>query len=245
METTENRHLTDIQPVRVRRLRAHAADASSSRESEDVPSAANSGGSRERMSAQDQIPTPPPLEPVAYTSGRGPVRSRSSCVMWAALGFCLVASVASLVLSVLLVTRLLTVRQAVADGLDQAISGLNNMEVNGFAYDYHLQQTIPFSGEIPFQQEFIFPFKGNVPINTTVTVPIDAGILGQFTLDVPINTTFPVDIEVPIEISQTFAVDTEVPVDMVIPIAISPDDPGIDRLLKGIRDWLLGLRQLL
>jgi hypothetical protein len=245
MESTEEKHSADTQPIRVRHFRRVPSVAGSNPGLESESATGSGGEPSEKTRFQDQIPTPPPLElPVRGRITRQ-IRSRSSCAMWAVILFCLAASVASLVISVMLMTNLLTVRKALVNGVDQAIAGLNNLEVNGFAYDYHLQQTIPFSGDVPFHQEFVFPFKGDVPIDTTVTVPINAGVLGQFTLDVPINTSIPLDIEVPVEISQTFHIDTQVPIDMTIPIAISPDDPAIDRLLRGVRDWLIGIRQLL
>jgi hypothetical protein len=245
MEIIEDRHTSETQPIRVRDLRRRGATVASNVDVGHEPPRVDRPNSTEPETAQDRIPTPAPLQASTNGSSNGPVRPRASCGLWVVLGICLVISVASLVLNVVLITNLLAVRQTFTAGVDQAISGLENLELNGFRYEYHLKQTIPFSGDIPFQQSMVFPFKGDVPVNTTIQVPIDAGLLGKFTVDVPINTSIPVDIQVPVEISQTFHVDTMIPIDMVVPIEISPDDPAIERLIDGIRDWLIAVRELL
>jgi hypothetical protein len=246
MQPAEERHTSETQPIRVQNLSARNAMATANLESESEPSSAGRFRPEgEGVGDQDRIRTPSPLQPLVNGGSRGPVRSRASCALWAVLGFCVAVSIASLVLNVVLITNLLAVRQTFAGGVDQAIAGLENLESTGFRYEFHLQQTIPFSGDIPFQQDMVFPFTGTVPINTTVRVPIDAGILGQFTLDVPIDTSIPVDVQVPVQISQTFHVDTEIPIDMMVPIEISPHDPAIETLIDGVRDWLIALREML
>jgi hypothetical protein len=187
---------------------------------------------------QDVIPTPIPLEMrVEGSSSRF-----SSCALWVVVVVALVVGVASLALNFVLIVNLMHARQAAIEGLDAAIAALGSFEGQGFHYEYHFDQTIPFSGDIPVRQELVFPFKEEIPINTTVKVPINAGIMGTFTLDVPINTTFPVDLEIPVSISQTIHVETEVPLDLVIPIDIEPDDPVIQNLIDQIQTWLLQLR---
>lgn len=195
-----------------------------------------------KESAQDQIPTP---VPIVVPHGDFLERNRPgrrSGVLWGLAILALVISLASLALNGVLIYNLLSVRQTAADGLDAAIAALQNLEGEGFRYEYHFNQTVPFSGDIPFKQDLIFPFKGNIPINTTVRVPIDAGVLGKFTVDVPINTVFPVDLEVPIKVDQTIHVDTAIPLDMVIPIEIKADDPAIQELFDQILEWLLSFR---
>jgi hypothetical protein len=244
METAEDRHTSETQPIRRRDWsRADATDSPTVETQAQLPNADQQDQSNQRTWTQDRISTPVPLDVPGGGDNMKPPRSRASCAVWAALGLCLVISVASLLLNVVLIINLLAVRQTVIGGLDQAIAGLENLQLNGFRYEYHLQQTIPFSGDIPFQQDMVFPFKGTVPINTTVKVPIDAGVLGKFNLDVPINTSIPVDIQVPIHVSQTIHVETEIPIDMAVPIEISPDDPAIQKLLDGVREWLVAVRQ--
>jgi hypothetical protein len=195
-----------------------------------------------RDSAQDQIATPVPIVvPHAdYLERNRP--GRASGVLWGLAILALVISLASLALNGVLIYKLLSVGQTTADGLDAAIAALQNLEGQGFRYEYHFSQTVPFSGDIPFKQDLVFPFKGNIPINTTVSVPINAGMLGTITVDVPINTVFPVDLEVPIKVDQTIHVDTAIPLDMVIPIEIKGDDPAIQKLIDQILEWLVSLR---
>ncbi len=192
--------------------------------------------------AQDHIPTP---VPIVVPQGDYLQRSRPgrpSGALWAVAILALVVGLASLALNGVLIYKLLSVGQTAADGLDAAIVALQNLDGEGFRYEYRFNQTVPFSGDIPFKQDLIFPFKGDIPINTTVRVPIDAGMLGTFTVDVPINTTFHVDLEVPIKVDQTIHVDTAIPLDVVIPIEVQGDDPAIQKLIEPVLEWLRALR---
>jgi hypothetical protein len=184
--------------------------------------------------------TPPPVLSTPPRVQAGPPHQRSNWTLWSVVGLCLVISITSLALNAVLIHRLLGLRQAAVEGVDTAIDALDNL--GGFHYEYRFQQTIPFSGDVPFKQDMLFPFKGDIPINTTVRVPIDAGVLGTMVFDVPIDMTFPVDVEVPVHVDQTFHVDTEIPVDMTIPVDIGPDDPAIRGLLDQVRQWLVELR---
>lgn len=190
---------------------------------------------------QDQIPTPVPV--VVPNDVAAATRSRpASKALWALVILSLIIGIASLSLNAVIILRFLEVRQMVIKNVDEAIAALDKLGNEGFHYEYHFNQTIPFSGNIPFKQDMMFPFKGNIPIDTVFKVPIDAGPLGQFTLDVPIDTSFYVDLEVPVSVDQTIPVDTEIPLDMVIPIDIQVDDPLIQDAIDQIRGRLVELR---
>jgi len=195
---------------------------------------------------QDEISTPLPLTPPpqrgAPPAAPPPPRPSMGCGWRIITILALITSLVSLALSAALVYSLLSLRQTAVEGLDTAIAALDNLEGQGFHYEYHFSQTIPFEGDIPIKQEFVFPFKGEFPINTVVEVPIDAGVLGTIHVKVPINTTIPVDVEVPIKLDQTIHVSTEIPLNMTIPIDIQPGDPAIQALLDQVRAWLVRLR---
>jgi len=161
------------------------------------------------------------------------------------VGIALVLSLASLALSVAMINSLSNAQRTAVQGLDSAISALDNLEGEGFHYEYRFERTIPVSSSIPIQQEMVIPFSGAFPINTTVQVPIDAGILGRFMVDVPINTSVQVDTEVPISVDQTFDISTTIPVSMVIPIDVRPGDPAVQDGLSKLRAWLVDLRESL
>ena len=194
--------------------------------------------------SQDEIRTPPPLTPPPEEQAQPP-RSSAGCGTRLVAALALIIALASLALNAVLIYNLLTLRQAAADGLDSAIAALDNLAGTGFHYEYHFSQTIPFEGDIPIKQDFVFPFKGNFPINTTVEVPIDAGVLGTIVVKVPIDTNVPVDVEVPIKLDQTVHVSTEIPLNMTFPIDIRADDPAIQGLLAPVRAWLVQLRESL
>ena len=242
MEEQEDKYTRDTQPI-ARRWDAEppAAQAASAgpeptaAETVEVPSYPAA------VRDQDHIPTPVPIE--APRNNTNPPKARASWAMRVVVAFCLLIGLASLALNLILIQNLLGAQKTFTDGIDEAITALDNASGQVFEYEYRFQQTIPFESDIPFQQDLVIPFQGNIPINTTVQVPINAGPLGSFTIDVPIDTEFYVDIEVPVSIDQSFHVATEVPVDMTFPISISADDPAIQKLLNGVREWLVELRE--
>jgi hypothetical protein len=201
---------------------------------------------------QDKITTPVPLTPppeAAWAEPQagkitGTLRARSSFALRAVVALCLVLSLLSLAVNAFLVYSLMNARQTAVEGLDAAMAALDNFGGKGFHYDYRFEKTIPVSASIPIKQDLVFPFQGNFPINTTVKVPVDAGVLGKFVVEVPINTSVPVSVSIPIHVDQTFNVSTTFPVSMTIPVDVKPDDPEIQRLLGGVREWLVRLRGL-
>lgn len=203
---------------------------------------------REGEDREEEIVTPVPHTHVPVVIDASPERPpapRSAGLLGVLVGISLVISLAALALSVAMISALSNVQRTAVEGLDAAISALDDLEGDGFHYEYHFERTIPVSSSIPIRQEMVIPFSGDFPINTTVEVPIDAGILGSFVVDVPINTNVQVDTEVPINIDQTFDISTTIPVSMVIPIDVRTDDPAVQGGISRLRDWLVALRESL
>lgn len=168
---------------------------------------------------------------------------RSTRTLHFMVGLALVISLLSLALSAFMVFSLFSVRQMAVEGLDAAIEALDNFGQQGFQYEYPFNQEIPVSADIPIRQELTFPVAGTFPINTTIEIPINAGMLGTFVVEVPIDTSVEVRTSVPVRIDDSFHIETSVPVSMTVPIDIQPDDPGMQKLFEGIRDWLERIRE--
>lgn len=191
----------------------------------------------------DQDRTDPSIMPYQDTiPGVSPPPHATRALRFMVAG-CLIVSLLSLALSAFMLYSLLDVRRTATEGLDAAIAALDSFGGKGFQYEYPLNQEIPISADIPINQELNFPVEGTFPINTTVEVPINAGILGTFMVEVPIDTSVEVKTSVPIRLDESFHIETTVPVSMTIPIDIQPGDPAVQELLKGIREWLLRLRE--
>jgi len=239
MPNDENSLTRDTQPLPLPPLRDEAPE-----EPAGEALVESSVSETQPPSEQDGIPTPVPFVVPSDKLETGPRPQRSgSCALWAVVILSLIISLASLSLNAVLIYKMLSVRDMAIEGLDAAIAAVDKLGGEGIHFEYHFQETIPFSGDIPIKQDLVFPFKGDIPINTTVKVPVNAGVLGQFVVEVPINTTFPVDLEVPISVDQTIHVETEIPLDMVIPIDVQADDPAIQHKLDQVLDWLLRLRE--
>ena len=193
-------------------------------------------------------PTPVPL-PAAQVSTPPSLSSaqmrleRSVRVLWMVMAAVATLALVSLAVNVVLVTRLLAVRNAAATALDDASRSLNNLSGQGLEFEFPISQTVNFEGDVPFKQEIAFPFKGNIPIDTTISMPVDLGLLGRQVINVPVKTTVPVDIVVPVRVDQTFHVKTEVPVRMRVPIRIGPNDPPLKDFIAQARQWLERIRR--
>jgi hypothetical protein len=192
---------------------------------------------------EDEIDTPPPMPLPVEVSRAEPRRGGVSCGLRAVIGFCLVISLLSLALNGFLIYKLMDVQRKATAGLNEAIAALEDVGKNGFQYEFQFDNTIPFSGDIPFKQDIVFPFEGEIPFNTTVRVPIDVGLI-KTEVEVPVDTSVYVNTSVPIHVDETIHVDTEVPVSLTIPIDIEPGDPAIQQLVNPIREWLLELIDL-
>lgn len=194
---------------------------------------------------EEEIVTPAPHAHLPVVGALTPPPAHRSGLLGVLVGISLVMSLAALALSAAMINSLSGAQRTAVEGLDAAIGALEDLEGEGFHYEYRFERTIPVSSSIPIEQEMVIPFSGDFPINTTVKVPIEAGVLGTFNIDVPINTSVHVDTEVPISIDQTFDISTTIPVSMVIPIDVRPDDPAVQDAISRLLDWLVELRDSL
>jgi hypothetical protein len=170
---------------------------------------------------------------------------RSVAVLWIVTTTIGLIALISLTVNVVLVARLLTIRNGIASTLTSASRSLDNLNWQGIAFDVPISQTINFEGDAPINQDIVFPFKGNFPVDTTVSIPIDLGALGKQTVNVPVKTTVPVDVNVPIHVEQTVHIKTQVPVRATVPIRLGPNDPLLKSLLTEIRAALENIRKML
>jgi hypothetical protein len=168
---------------------------------------------------------------------------RSVRALWVVTFLVAILALASLAVNVLLVTRLLAIRDEASAALLDASRSLDNLAWQGFAFEFPVSQTVNFEGDVPFQQDIAFPFKGNIPINTVVSLPIDLGPLGTQTIRVPVNTTVPIDVTVPVRVDQTVHIKTQVPVRMNVPVRLGPNDPPLKDLIAQAREWLNRFRK--
>lgn len=163
---------------------------------------------------------------------------RSVRVLWIVTFLVAILALASLAVNVVLVTRLLAIRDEASAVLLDASRSLDNLAWQGLAFEFPISQTVNFEGDVPFKQDIDFPFKGNIPINTTVSLPIDLGPLGTQTIQVPVNTTVPINVTVPVRVDQTVHIKTQLPVRMNVPIRIGPNDQPLKDLIAQTRQWL-------
>jgi hypothetical protein len=169
--------------------------------------------------------------------------TRSVQALWAVTLLAGLLACVSLAVNVLLVTRLIMLRNGLAETLTGVSRSLDNLSGQGLAFDVPISQTITYEGDVPIKQDLVVPFKGNLPINTVVGVPLDLGPLGKQTINVPVNTNVPVDIRLPIHIEQNIPVKLAVPIRTSVPIRLSANDPPLKDWIAQLRTWLDTIRQ--
>ena len=184
---------------------------------------------------------PAPAGPSAAPTTKG--LERSVRALWVVTFLVACLALASLAVNVLLVTRLLAIRNEASAALLDASRSLDNLAWQGMAFEFPISTSVNFEGDVPFQQDMTFPFKGDIPINTVVNLPVDLGPLGTQTIRVPVNTSVPVDVTVPIHVDQKIHVKTQVPARMNVPIRLGPNDPPLKDLIAQARDWLNRFRK--
>ena len=169
--------------------------------------------------------------------------TRSVQALWAVTLLASLLACASLAVNILLVSRLIGLRNGIADMLTSASRSLDNLSGQGIAFDFPISQTVNFEGDVPVKQDVTLPFKGNLPINTVVGIPLDLGPLGKQTINVPVNTNVPIDVKLPIHIEQTIHIQTAVPVRMMVPIRLAPSDAPLKDWIAQARAWLDNIRK--
>ncbi len=181
---------------------------------------------------------PDDTQPIPRVAAAQARLERSVTVLWVAVVMVGLMALVSLAVNILLVTRLLAIRNGIADTLAGASRSLDNLAWQGLSFDFPISQTVSFEGDVPIKQDISFPVKGNFPVDTTINATIDLGSLGTQTISVPVKTTVPVDVTVPVHVEQTVRVKTQVPVRLIVPIRLNPNEPPL-------KDWLTQLREAL
>jgi hypothetical protein len=187
--------------------------------------------------SNDTLPTPPDTAVLRLT--------RSVRALWAVTLLASLLACASLAVNIVLVTRLLELRNGIADTLTSVSRSLDNLSGQGIAFDFPISPTVNFEGDVPVKQDVTIPFKSNLPINTVVGIPLDLGPLGKQTINVPVNTNVPIDVKLPIHIEQTIHIRTAVPIRMTVPIRFAPGDAPLKDWIAQARAWLENLRNSL
>jgi hypothetical protein len=141
-----------------------------------------------------------------------------------------VLTLLSLVLNGIVIFQFLRLR-CVAHGVVADTRALiTELTDDTFSHTVEIDQEIPISTDLPFNEAMTVPINTVVPISTTVVVPVDLGFT-TYNLAVPIDTVFPVDMEVTVPFSQTVGITTAVPIDVDVPVEIAiADTPLVDYL---------------
>ena len=137
------------------------------------------------------------------------------------------------------------IKPVVTETFDNADEKLAAFQESTLTFNVQIDQELPISAEIPFNETIEIPVQLTVPVNeriqTTVNVdPFNTGFKVPMEIDIPIDMEFPIDEVVSVTIERTIPISTTVPLQLAVPININIADtdlaPFIDELRKGLGD---------
>ena len=165
----------------------------------------------------------------------------------------LIVAVISLLLNVILLITLRNfgkdgigaaeqVRAAAIDSVDQSVSFVRDLRVNGIHVDFPISQTLQIKRDIPLNLDLTFPIRTNIPIDTIVSIPINLGIGGTRLIDIPISATVPINLNIPVKINRTFSLDLPLDINFVLPFDLEGDQPPLSEWLTFAQERLTEIR---
>jgi len=141
---------------------------------------------------------------------------------------------------------------SIDDGLDQAISGLEEFGASTISFTVNIDETISISEDFAIERTVEVPINTTVPISTDfdTTITVD----GPFGIDIPLDINVPVDVDVPIDlvaeipINESIPINVDVPVRLDVPIEIDVEGTELQELslslIEGLRAFRAGLGDL-
>ena len=146
-------------------------------------------------------------------------------------------------------TKLAELAPQVAQGVDEAIAGLDSFSTSTIQFDVPIDQNVAFSTEVVIDRDVEVPIKTTLPINESFDTTIK--VAGPFGIDIPLDVTVPVDIDVPIDltvtipINETVPIDANVPVKLNLPIQIDVSKTELAELTQSLAAGLRSLQEIL
>lgn len=92
-------------------------------------------------------------------------------------------------------------------------------------FEVPISKTLPISLSVPFTDTFIVPIEHTIPINTQVNVPVNIPAVGSVNLPIPISTNVPISLTVEVPVSKTVAINTDIPVVLDVEVPIRTEVP--------------------
>ncbi len=136
---------------------------------------------------------------------------------------------------------------SIDEGLDQAVTGLEDFGSSSIDFDVSIDETISISETFDLQRTVQVPINTSIPINEEVETTITVN--GPFGVDIPIDITVPIDLDVPIEltvdvpIDESVPIDVEVPVQLDVPISIDVQGTELETLTASLAEGLRAFQQ--
>jgi MFS family permease len=145
--------------------------------------------------------------------------------------------------------QLLGLGPTLSDGLDEAITGLEEFQTSTIDFTVDIDQDVTIDTEVVLDRTVVVPIDESLPIAETVETTIE--VRTPLGFSVPVDVTVPVAIEVPVRldldvpINEAVPIVATVPVQLRLPVVIDVADTEFADLARSLADGLRALRDLL
>ena len=135
---------------------------------------------------------------------------------------------------------------SIDEGLDRAVTGLEDFGASTIDFDVSIDETISISETFDLKRTVQVPINTSIPIDEEVETTVT--INGPFGVDVPIDITVPVQLDVPIDltvdvpIDESVPIDVDVPVQLDVPISIDVEGTELETLTASLAEGLRAFR---
>jgi hypothetical protein len=150
-------------------------------------------------------------------------------------------ALSALALNVWLINTLLGVRRQAGEAAALAAQEIRALRAATFSTTVKINQSIPISLTVPFNQNFNIPINQTIPIDTVIQVPFEIPFIGTRIFDVPLKTSVPVTLDVSIPVKLEVPIAAVVPVKLAVPVSIAVADTPVDAMLVRAEDYLENL----
>jgi hypothetical protein len=150
------------------------------------------------------------------------------------------AIIVSLAINAFLLNFLIQARQQVGQAAGSAAVAVGQLRTSSIDYPIEIQESLPVSLTVTYQEDIAVPISVTLPINTLVSVPLRTPV-GNFPINVPVVANIPISLTTVVPLDVAIPISMSIPIDVSFPIHVDLADTALGESLSGAE---LYLRQL-
>ena len=145
-------------------------------------------------------------------------------------------------------TLLIDLEPLIADGLDEAIAGLEEFGTSSLEFSVPIDEEVVIDTSIVIERDFSFPLNETLTLDqtfdTTIEVDTPLGFSVPVDVSVPVNVEIPIDLDIEVPINETIPLSASIPVNLDVPIKVDVAETELAGLAVAIADGLRSFRDV-